>query len=88
MSFKRKGSRRSGYNPNKMDVTRAQSILGFTSNRWMDASGGGNPKMVLDSALELQMQKLTQRKAVKITKEKVHFWRCYNSPNVKLSNDN
>ena len=74
MSFKRKGSRRISYNPSKMDVTRAQSLLGFTSNRWMDASSGASPKGVLDKALEDQMQKLSlKRTAGKSTtaKEKV-----------------
>jgi hypothetical protein len=38
MSFKRKAStkaaaKRTVYNPNKMDTTRAQGILGFTSAR-------------------------------------------------------
>ena len=74
MSFKRKGSRRISYNPSKMDVTRAQSLLGFTSNRWMDASGGADPKGVLDKALEDQMQKLSLKRtagSAKAVKEKV-----------------
>ena len=72
MSFKRKGSRRGAYNPNKMDTTRAQGILGFSSNRWMDTTAGSDPKKNLDKALDDQMQKLTLRKAAKnATKDKV-----------------
>ena len=51
-----------------MDTTRAQGILGFTSNRWMDTSAGGDPKDVLDKALAAQMQKLSTKKG---TKDKV-----------------
>ncbi len=71
MSFKRKGSTRRVYNPNKMDTTRAQGILGFTSNRWMDTSAGGDPKEVLDQALAAQMQKAAMKK---VPKEKVLLW--------------
>jgi hypothetical protein len=73
MSFKRKGSRRSTFVPGKMDTAKAQSLLGFTSNRWMDASTGTDPKILLDQALDAQMQKATQRKAMKSAKEKVRF---------------
>jgi hypothetical protein len=65
MSFKRKATRRVAYDPNKMDITRAQGILGFTSNRWMDASSGVNPKQALDKALEERMQKLAQKQSAK-----------------------
>jgi len=84
MSFKRKGSRRNTFVPGKMDTARAQSLLGFTSNRWMDATAGNDPKVLLDQALDAQMQKATQRKAMKSAKEKVYFL-CHDCPtNINL----
>ena len=73
MSFKRKGSRRGGFTPGKMDTARAQSLLGFTSNRWMDNSTGNDPKSALDKALNDQTLKITQRRSASksATKDKV-----------------
>ncbi len=71
MSFKRKGSTRRVYVPNKMDQTRAQGILGFTSNRWMDTTNDADPKEALDKALAAQMQKVSAKKGA--PKEKVQI---------------
>ena len=75
MSFKRKGSRRISYTANKMDSSRAQGLLGFSNNRWMDVNAGTDPKTVLDKALADQMQKLSLKRNAKSTgKEKVIFF--------------
>ena len=65
MPLKTKESRRKGFAPAKMDIALAQSLLGFNNNRWMDTSGGGNPKKNLDEALEVQMHNLNLRRAGK-----------------------
>jgi len=46
----------------KMDMSRAQCILGFTSSRWMDSSGGNDPKAALDKALFEQMKNVEKKK--------------------------
>ena len=55
-----------------MDSSRAQGLLGFSNNRWMDVNAGTDPKTVLDKALADQMQKLSLKRSAKSTgKEKV-----------------
>ena len=54
----------------KMDPTRAQGLLGFSSSRWMDPNAGLDPKSALDKALFDQMQKI-QAKKRQTMKEKV-----------------
>ncbi len=56
----------------KMDPTRAQGLLGFSSSRWMDPNTGMDPKDALDRALFDQMQKI-QTKKRQTAKEKVQF---------------
>ena len=55
----------------KMDPTRAQGILGFSSSRWMDPNTGMDPKDALDRALFDQMQRIQSKKR-QTAKEKVY----------------
>ncbi len=49
---------------------RAQSLLGFTSARWMENNKGLEPKDILDIALKEQMYKVIEYKR-QVAKDKV-----------------
>ena len=53
----------------KMDPTRAQGLLGFSSSRWMDPTAGVEPKDALDRALFEQMNRIQAKKRQSLQKK-------------------
>ena len=46
----------------KMDLSKAQAIMGFSSTRWLDRSAGFNPKEELDKAHFEKMMEIMKKK--------------------------
>ena len=54
----------------KMDVSKALSILGFTSARALDQSGGNDAVKELNIALSIKMEHMEKKKRIAIEKGK------------------